>query len=169
MSLTSSLEDFAKTACPVVQAVHYKRCPGCACSKLVRSEKQGDGSWLCIFGVYRSFDQFVLEAQSLLHPFDTLAQLPDYLIKALCEQLTLSLMQLSKTRLERLQRNRAKQLAPQEEKLRSSVPEHVRRILSCKRVLLLQEVAAEIEWPDRGFFNGLREGFRLVGCLIWHL
>ena len=68
-------------------------------SKLIRSEKKGDGLWLCIFGVYRSFDQFVLEAQSLLHPFDTLAQLPDYLIKALFEQLTLSPMQLSKTRL----------------------------------------------------------------------
>ena len=136
-------------------------------SKLVRSEKKGDGSWLCIFGVYRSFDQFVIEAQGLLHPFDTLAQLPDYLIKALFEQLTLSPMQLSKTRLERLQkwRDRAKQLAPQEEKLRAQMPENVRRILSCKRTLLLQEMAEEIDWPDREFFAELRDGFRLVGCL----
>ena len=92
-------------------------------SKLIRSEKKGDGSWLCIFGVYRSFDQFVLEAQGLLHPFDTLAQLPDYLIKALFEQLTLSPMQLSKIRLERIQkwRDRAKQLSSQEEKLRAGM------------------------------------------------
>ena len=26
-------------------------------------------------------------------------------------------------------------------------------------------MAAEIEWPDEGFFAELREGFRLVGCL----
>ena len=136
-------------------------------SRLIRSEKKGDGSWLCIFGVYRSFHQFVLEAQDLLHPFDTLAQLPDYLIKALFEQLTLSPMQLSKIRLERIQkwRSRAKQLAPQEETLRSKMPEHVRRILLCKRTLLLQEMATEIEWPDREFFTELRDGFRLVGCL----
>ena len=136
-------------------------------SKLVRSEKRGDGSWLCIFGVYRSFDQFVSEAQGLLHPFDTLAQLPDYLIKSLFEQLTLSPMQLAKTRLERIQRwrERAKQLAPQEEELRAQMPDRVRKILSCKRTLLLQEMASEIDWPDHDFFSELREGFRLVGCL----
>ena len=45
------------------------------------------------------------------------------------------------------------------------MPEHVRRILSCKRTLLLQEMAAEIDWPDRDFFTELMDGFRLVGCL----
>ena len=77
------------------------------------------------------------------------------------------LVQLSKIRLERIQkwRDRAKQLSPQEEKLRASMPEHARKILSCKRTLLLQEMAAEIDWPDQDFFTELREGFRLVGCL----
>ena len=45
------------------------------------------------------------------------------------------------------------------------MPEHVRRILSCKRTLLLQEMATEIDWPDREVFTELRDGFRLVGCL----
>ena len=170
--LVSEYAHILKRTLPRLPALSSKQCITTAVldvpsgSKLIRSETKGDGSWLCIFGVYRSFDQFVLEAQGLLHPFDTLAQLPDYLIKALFEQLTLSPMQLSKTRLERVQkwRDRAKQLAPEEEKLRSKMPEHVRRILSCKRTLLLQEMAAEIDWPDRDFFTELRYGFRLVGC-----
>ena len=41
---------------------------------------------------------------------------------------------------------------------------NVRRILRCKRTLL-QEMAEEIDWPDRKFFAELRDGFRLVGCL----
>ena len=45
------------------------------------------------------------------------------------------------------------------------MPEHVRKILSCKRTLRLQEMAAEIDWPDQDFFTELSEGFRLVGCL----
>ena len=117
--------------------------------------------------MYRSFDQFVLEAMKLWRPFDNLAQLPDYLIRALREQLTLSPMQVSKLHLQRLQkwRSRAKELAPLGEKLQQSMPTHVRKILLCKRTLLLQEMANEINWPDQGFFDELRQGFRLVGCL----
>eukprot|EP00439_Symbiodinium_sp_Y106_P010927 s8701_g1.t1 len=71
-------------------------------SKLLRSEKKGDGSFLCIFGVYRTAVQFLDEARKLWHPYDTMAQMPDYLIRCIFEQLTLSPLQLSKLRIERL-------------------------------------------------------------------
>ena len=55
------------------------------------------------FGVFREPESFVKEALHLWHPFDSLAQLPDFLVRSLFEQLTLSPAELAKTRLNRLQ------------------------------------------------------------------
>ena len=63
-------------------------------SKLLRSENRGGGKWDPL--------SFVEEARRLCHPFDSLAHLPDYLITALHEQLSLSPMDLTKLRLTRL-------------------------------------------------------------------
>ena len=37
--------------------------------------------------------------------------------------------------------------------------------MSSKRTALLEEMANEIQWPDKSLFSEMRQGFRLVGCL----
>ncbi|CAE7214910.1 unnamed protein product [Symbiodinium sp. CCMP2592] len=112
-------------------------------------------------------ESFVREAKLLYHPFDSLAQLPDYLIKSLFEQLTKSPAEICKLRLLRLQkwRARATELAPVEHAHRAKMQPSVKEILANKRTALLEEMAAEIDWPDKGLFSEMRQGFRLVGCL----
>ena len=105
----------------------------------------------------------------LSHPFDSLAQLPDYLIKSLFEQLTKSPAELCKLRLLRVQRwrTRAAELAPVEQSLRANMHLSVREVLAKKRTALLEEMASEISWPDKDkdLFSEMRQGFCLVGCL----
>ena len=136
-------------------------------SKLLHSENRGSKGFFCIFGVFRSFETFVAEARTLFHPFDSLAQLPDYLIKSLFEQLTKSPAELCKLRLLRLQkwRERATLLAKAERAHQEKMPPSVKEILSSKRTSLLEEMADEIQWPDKSLFTEMRQGFRLVGCL----
>ncbi|CAE7657217.1 unnamed protein product [Symbiodinium sp. CCMP2592] len=136
-------------------------------SKLLRSENRGNKGLFCVFGVFRSPESFVREAKLLYHPFDSLAQLPDYLIKSLFEQLTKSPAEICKLRLLRLQkwRARATELAPVEHAHRAKMQPSVKEILANKRTALLEEMAAEIDWPDKGLFSEMRQGFRLVGCL----
>ena len=136
-------------------------------SKLLRSENRGSEGVFCVFGVFRSCENFVAEARRLYHPFDSLAQLPDYLIKSLFEQLTKSPAELCKLRLLRLQRwrKRATELAGTESDFQKEMPPSVRDILSSKRTALLEEMAKEIQWPDKSLFSEMRQGFRLVGCL----
>ncbi|CAE7710304.1 unnamed protein product [Symbiodinium sp. CCMP2592] len=158
---------------PQAPTLNYKRClkhdvhgvP--AGSKLLRSENRGSKGVFCVFGVFRSPESFVREAKLLHHPFDSLAQLPDYLIKSLFEQITKSPAEICKLRLLRLQRWRARatELAPVEHAHRAKMQPSVREILANKRTALLEEMAAEIDWPDKGLFSEMRQGFRLVGCL----
>ena len=48
-------------------------------SRLLRTEERG-GSFLCVFGIYRSPEEFTNVAKQLWHPFDELRNLPDELI-----------------------------------------------------------------------------------------
>ena len=136
-------------------------------SKLLRAENRGDKGVFCVFGVFRDFVEFVEEASRLFHPFDSLAQLPDYLTRSLFEQLVSSPTDLCKARLLKMQRwrDRAKELEPFEAKLREAMHPQVRQVLAGKRLCLLEEMAKDIQWPDTELFAEIRSGFRLVGCL----
>ena len=142
---------------------HVKDAP--AGSKLLRSENRGSSGFFCVFGVFREPESFVKEALHLWHPFDSLAQLPDYLVRSLFEQLTLGPAELAKTRLNRLQEWRAlaSTLNDRERHIRSAMHPNVAKVLGRKRTALLETLAERIQWPDRSFFAELREGFRLVG------
>ena len=43
------------------------------------------------------------------------------------------------------------------------MPPHVKRVMEGKRVLVMKELAEEINWLDMGLFTEMCEGFRLVG------
>ena len=134
-------------------------------SKLLRSEKRGDGSLLCVFGIYRSPVEFLREARNLWHPYDNLAQMPDYLIKCIFEQLTLSPLELSKKRIERLMtwKSWAKELAPRDRELKAALHPDVARVLQPKNLALMERLLQVMEWPDKGLLTELMDGFRLVG------
>ena len=128
----------------------------------------GDVRGLCAFSVSIAPPpplQFLQVARTLWRPFDTLVQLPDFLLKAIFEQLTFSPLELAKVRLQRLAtwRQWAAELKLEEDLARAKMHPNVRKVLGLKRTVLLERVAESIGWPDRQLFEELRSGFRLVG------
>ena len=143
---------------------------GCipAGSRLLRTEANKgklEKKYLCVFGIYRNSSQFVDIARMLWHPFDELRNLPDRIIQTLFTNLTGSPHQLAKMRCQFLQKwsRRAAELQTTEKELHRGMPEHVRRVMEGKRVLIMEELAKEMNWPDMGLFSELKEGFKLVG------
>ena len=136
-------------------------------SRLLRTEanKGKSGKVLCVFGIFRTMEQFVMDARVLWHPFDELRNLPDLMIKSLFINLTSSPHQLAKQRCEFLRKwsHRAKELQADEGKVHNDLTEHVRRVMAGKRILIMEELAAEMNWPDKTLFSEMREGFKLVG------
>ena len=134
-------------------------------SKLLRSENRGGGKWFCVFGVFWDPLSFVEEARRLWHPFDSLAHLPDYLITALHEQLSLSPMDLTKLRLTRLKhwQDLAKSLRQKDATMKEQLHPDVQGILKGKHLALLAHLVDEIQWPDAHLLHELCQGFRLVG------
>ena len=136
-------------------------------SRLLRTEadKGVSGKFLCVFGIYRNMAQFVECARALWHPFDELRNLPDRMIRALFSNLAEAPHQLTKSRCQFLRKwaKRAASLQTAEHELHESMPQHVRRVMEGKRILVMEELAKEMDWPDMGLFSELREGFKLVG------
>ena len=58
---------------------------------------------------------------------------------------------------------RAEELAQSEAELTATLPSHVAKISQRKRLLLWQEILADIEYPDQGVINKLLGGTGLVG------
>ena len=126
-------------------------------SKLLRAEanKGKSSKFLCVFGIYRTMAQFVDCAKTLWHPFDGLRNLPDNMIKSLFLNLTESPRLLAKQRCQFLEKwsARAGQLQTEELKVHQSMSVHVQRIMAVKRVLLMEELATEMGWPDMNLFK----------------
>ena len=133
-------------------------------SRLLRTEAN-KGGFTCVFGVYRSMQQFVECARQLWHPFDELRNLPDRLIASIFNNITSSPHELAKQRCEFMKHwtCRARELQKDENHLHMSMPEHVRAVLRGKRILLMKELAQSIRWPDMSLFDEMAAGFRLVG------
>ncbi|CAE7319659.1 unnamed protein product, partial [Symbiodinium microadriaticum] len=60
---------------------------------------------------------------------------------------------------------RAKELEAREAELQQSLPEHVRKILKGKRLLLWKEMIDEYDLPDKGLIDDMMAGFPLCGWL----
>ena len=133
-------------------------------SRLLRAEAN-KGVFLCVFGVYRSMQQFIECAKQLWHPFDELKNLPDRLISSIFNHVTRSPAELAKQRCEFMKKwtLRARYLQKKEQELHRGMPEHVRAVLKGKRILLTKELAASMKWPDMGLFDEMIAGFKLVG------
>ena len=139
-------------------------------SKLLRSEVkggQGDKQFtMYVFGIFHGHEKFVKVARSLWHPFDELRHLPDFLTRAIYNVLHNSKVEIARQRLETLQlwRRWADELADDERDLKGDMPAHVKKVMECKRLCLLNKLACEVlEWPDKNLMRELASGFRLVG------
>ena len=166
LDVTSCLLDVVPAVDNKKQLIHAQG-PIPAGSKLLRAEanKGKSSKFLCVFGIYRTMAQFVDCAKTLWHPFDELRNLPDNMIKSLFLNLTESPHLLAKQRCQFLKKwsTRAAQLQTEELKVHQSMSVHVQRIMAGKRVLLMEELATEMDWPDVNLFKEMRSGFKLVG------
>ena len=120
-----------------------------------------------VFGVYRPPETFLREACLLKHPFDIARALPDCMVKALFKILVEGPVSVVRTCVEKLKlwRSWAEELAPAEAKLRENMAPSVKEVLGSKRTLLLNKIAASLDWPDRELHSDLSQGFRLTGYL----
>ena len=94
---------------------------------------------------------------------DSLFGLSDPLIKTMFEALTLGPVHVAYKRallVKKLSR-RAIELDKEEKRLHADMPQEVARVLKGKHLLLLQEVAESLDWPDSAVFTELRP------ALIW--
>ena len=109
-------------------------------------------------------EAFVHISRQLVHPFEELKHFPDSLIRCIFDTLTTGLLGITKRRIATLNKwmGWASELAKQEKKLRESMDARVAKVLSGKRWLLLEKIAADIEWPDVGFHKELREAFMVI-------
>ena len=110
-------------------------------------------------------ESFVEVSRQLWHPYDELMNLPDDLIRCLFLNLTLGLVELAKHRIKTLDSwmQKARALQMRERDLHKKLNPKVARILKGKRLLVLEELAKDIGWPDERIHQELREGFKLTG------
>eukprot|EP00435_Cladocopium_sp_Y103_P007791 s3045_g2.t1 len=60
---------------------------------------------------------------------------------------------------------RAKELGPEEQKLKQSMDPDVAAAVKCKRILLFEEILEELQYPDIDVVKELKQGAELVGCV----
>ena len=60
---------------------------------------------------------------------------------------------------------RARALHGEENQLRSAMPEHVKKILGQKRLVLFGEILNDLGYPDKALISDMAEGFRLSGYM----
>ena len=118
-----------------------------------------------VLGVFHSPEEFVSKALVAVHPFDKMDVLPDALKRKLHEVLVRGPAWVQQSRAKTLDKwlRWARQSQAQEEEVHSSLDPAVARVLSGKRLLLLERIAGSLGWQDEGVFAEIRRGFRLVG------
>ena len=119
-------------------------------------------------GVPREPDDFVAAAVKAGHP----RMLPYMKNEPVDDLLRLNLAgsryELYKSRNDWLKRwlQRSRELQPDEDKLRDSMPEHVRIVLRGKRLLLMDEMLRSIDHPDVHLVKDMCNGFTLSGWMV---
>ena len=118
-----------------------------------------------IVGVFREPEDFLKQAVECKHPIDILQNVDDLTKTALFNILTLGPEALTNKR-QNFMNNlelRAKELESKEHQLHESMPDHVKKIMFGKRLLLLQELALAAGSKDTGLHKLLTEGTHLTG------
>jgi hypothetical protein len=119
----------------------------------------------CVVGVYRSMEAFIEEAISVNHPFDTLFHPLEEQKRALHFILSNAPQDLVKYRLNAIKHliERRKFLADQEAVLHETLPEHLKKILKGKQLLLFKEILTLHRYPDIQIVDDIIRGADIVG------
>ena len=139
-------------------------------SKLLGFEKVGDKNGLqvqykCKFGIYRPPVVWVRDACKLVHPFDQYHAVPDSMLEVIFWMLTSPPDAVVKFRADCLKRwlSLAANLEQKENEHKLALEPGVRAVLNGKRLLLLKQIAIDMNWPDMELFSEIDRGFELVG------
>ena len=129
------------------------------------SEASQTAEWVSAWGIPRSPEEFVKAAIKAGHPCQMEAALPQALQQAIDRNASTSAEQLARGRALFFKKwlARAKELEPEEQKFKASLPEHVAAILAPKRLLLWKELLEHYQYPDQQVFQEVTEGIRLTG------
>ena len=109
--------------------------------------------------------RFVDCSRQLWHLYDELKNLPDAIVKNLFWYITNAPSTISKQRLECLTKRKClrQKLVSLEHQLHEQMSTTVREVLRGKNVLLMRQIAEDMNWPDQILFDEMVEGFRLTG------
>ena len=119
------------------------------------------------FGIPLPPEKFLQRAVDVGHPHSFASSLEPSLKEVVDENISGDEVVLSKRRLKFVAKwtARAKELEAREAELQQSLPEHVRKILKGKRLLLWKEMIDEYDLPDKGLIDDMMAGFPLCGWL----
>ena len=125
----------------------------------------GDLQTIQVWGIPWTESEFVAKAVEQGHPRSFQALLPPVLDEALSCNADMSCAELSALRAKWFSKwvTRSSQLKEKELVLQEAMPEHLRKILEPKRLLLLAEILKEEDYPDQDAFSELALGTELTG------
>ena len=139
-------------------------------TKLLRQFYKGGADGLqqvkvSIVGHLREPGEFLQCAMDCSHPVDILHNVDDVTKRALFKMLVIGPSELAEERKQYLVKltARALELDAQEKLLHDGMPEHIRKIMVGKRLLLLKEVMSQSGCKDVGLHDLLAFGTRLTG------
>ena len=117
------------------------------------------------FGVYRQPQEFLQQCLGQVHPFDLCKGVPDSLLRVMAKTLLSGPVQVMKERLLLLKKwgDLKAKLARAESELHASLEPSVAKILEGKNLLLLEQIAGDLGWPDTSLHREMREGFKITG------
>ena len=116
-------------------------------------------------GVHWTDEEFVQQAVALGHPADCEVVLPEALLSAMRAHVEFTPDVIAKQRLTWAQKwtRRAAELKQDEKSLHNELDPNIADIVRNKRILLFNEMLAEIDYPDEKVSAILTEGVDLVG------
>ena len=117
------------------------------------------------FGVPREPADFLKEAVEKGHPRDIIAQVPPMVRPALESLIRGNLAERFQKRANFMKRwlRRSLELHEEEKALHEGLPDHLKKILGGKRLLLWKEILLDLGYPDASVVDDMVSGFALTG------
>ena len=118
-------------------------------------------------GVPHSPDEFVERAIEAGHPKDLKRHVGQAVQEVLTENFHKPPYSLAKKRLEFIKKytSKAESNKLDELKLRAKMPDHIRKLMQGKRIALMGEMLADLNFPDENLIADITNGFKLSGWM----
>ena len=126
-----------------------------------------------VWGVYHDPMEFIQKAAETGHPQNLNSCLPEVLRKAVRVNADTTELQRARARTELILKWKklARDLEPQEKKLKESMPSHLQVILGDKKIMLWERLLKDANYPDMQVVQEFVNGTKLTGetefCGLW--